>query len=55
MCTSFIQKITTALYELLRLRYLSSCKRHNFNQRDKETNLNVDLFRAKNQQLNLLL
>ncbi len=41
--------------EMLRLRYLSSCKRHDFNRRDKETNLNVDLFRAKNQQLNLSL
>ena len=41
--------------EMLRLRFLSSCKRFNFNRRDRETNLNVDLFRAKDQQLNLLL
>ena len=41
--------------EMLRLRFLSSRKRHNFNQRDKETSLNVDLFSAKNQQLNLSL
>ena len=41
--------------EMLRLRFVSSCKRHNFNRRNRETNLNVDLFSAKNQQLNLLL